>query len=567
MLNQKQPFDTYITTVYKVKVKLLCLSFVSCIHPFIWEAVLRFLSPRDFFSNLRVRLDARYAGDYLHILYKPPALCFRAGRTIQAEPRGAQLIPRCSSHDDVTLSVFSRRRRNSTPEQLTDFGRLLEEVFSPPLDISSPALCGMAMGTRFVPQLWKRSVKYSEGFSTRTQHLVHVETTFSDTEHHYCIIDVTTAFLASPCAVAPAGRCPKCDWEEQGGGRRSWGRDDVDRINPLGLPSADVAHSETTTLRCTKPYKIGTWNVNGLNTGKLDIVKRELNRLNIYILGISEIHWTGNGFINSGEHMVYYSGIDTTRRRGVGFIVNKKIAKATENYQTLSDRIMAIRIRGKPSDITVLQIYSPIADAPEEEVEEFYGELQDALNQTPNMDIIYIIGDFNSKVGTMEEPKIVGRFCLGVRNEAGDRLVQFCQEHRLTITNTWFEQPKRRLYTWTSPSREYRNQIDYILCQKKWQSSILAVKTYRGADCGSDHQLLVATVKLQFCNTKPMAAAKKFDTDKISPSYAVEVNNRFDLFTTKERQPNEMWEEVKACVIETALEHRLLGNKLIWGLP
>ncbi|MBN3288198.1 CFDP2 protein, partial [Polyodon spathula] len=275
---------------------------------------------------------------------------------------------------------------------------------------------------------------------------------------------------------------------------------------------------------------IEDWNVNGLNVGKLDIVKREMNRLNIYILGISEIHWTGNGFFNSGEHTVYYSGNDTTRRRGVGFT-------------------------GKPHDVTVLQIYSPTAVAPEEEVEEFYGKLQDALSQIPNKDIIYIIGDFNSKVGTMAEPEIVGRFGLGVRNEAGDRLVQFCQEHRLMITNTWFEQPKWRLYTWTLPSGEHRNQIDYILCQKKWQSSILAVKTYPGVACGSDHQLLVATVKLKFCNTKQTVAAKKFNTEKISPSYAVEVKNRFNLLTTEERHPDELWEEVKACIIETALEH------------
>ena len=108
-----------------------------------------------------------------------------------------------------------------------------------------------------------------------------------------------------------------------------------------------------------------------------------------------------------------------------------------------------------------------------------------------------IIGDWNAKVGSQETPGVTGKFGLGVRNEAGQRLIEFCQESALVITNTLFQQHKRRLYTWTSPDGQCWNQIDYIFCSQRWRSSIQSAKTRLGADCGSDHELLVEGVKLR----------------------------------------------------------------------
>ena len=90
--------------------------------------------------------------------------------------------------------------------------------------------------------------------------------------------------------------------------------------------------------------------------------------------------------------------------------------------------------------------------------------LQELLELTPKKDALFIIGDWNAKVGSQEIPGVTGKFGLGIRNEAGQRLIEFCQENALVITNTLFQQPKRRLYTWTSPDGQHRNQIDYILC-------------------------------------------------------------------------------------------------------
>ena len=124
------------------------------------------------------------------------------------------------------------------------------------------------------------------------------------------------------------------------------------------------------------------------------------------------------------------------------------------------------------------------------QVERFHEDLQDLLELTPPKDVLFIIGGWNAKVGSQETPGVTGKFGLGIQNEAGQRLIEFCQDNALVIANTLFQQHKRRLYTWTSQDGQHRNQIDYILCSQRWRSSIQLAKTRPGADCGSDHELL-----------------------------------------------------------------------------
>ena len=103
----------------------------------------------------------------------------------------------------------------------------------------------------------------------------------------------------------------------------------------------------------------------------------------------------------------------------------------------------------------------------------------------------------DAKVGSQETPGVTGKFGFGVQNETGQRLIEFCQENILVIANTLFQQHKRRLYTWTSPDDQHQSQIDYILCSQRWRSSIQSAKTRLGADCGSDHELLIAKFRLK----------------------------------------------------------------------
>ena len=117
--------------------------------------------------------------------------------------------------------------------------------------------------------------------------------------------------------------------------------------------------------------------------------------------------------------------------------------------------MISVCFQGKPFNITVIQAYAPISNAEEAEVERFYGDLQDLLELTPTKDVLFIIGDWNEKLGSQEIPGVTGKFGLGVQNEAGQRLSEFCQEKALVIANTLFQQHKRSLYTWTSPDGQY----------------------------------------------------------------------------------------------------------------
>ena len=130
-------------------------------------------------------------------------------------------------------------------------------------------------------------------------------------------------------------------------------------------------------------------------------------------------------------------------------------------------------------------------------------------------DILFIIGDRDAKVGSQEMPGVTDKFHLGVQNEAGHRLTEFCQENTLVIAKTLFQQHKRRLYTWISSDGQYRNQTDYVLCSQRWKSSIQSAKTRPGADCGSDHELLIAKCKLKLKKVGKTTSLFRYDLNQI----------------------------------------------------
>ena len=178
-------------------------------------------------------------------------------------------------------------------------------------------------------------------------------------------------------------------------------------------------------------------------------------RVNVDILGISELKWTGMGEFNSDDHYIYYCGQESQRRNRVAIMVNRRVRNAVLGCNLKNDRMISVRLQGKPFNITVIQVYAPTSNIEETEVEWFYEDLQDPLELTPKKDVLFIIGDWNAKVGSQETPGVTGKFGLGMRNEAGQRLLEFCQENALVTANTLFQQHKRRLYTWTSPCGQH----------------------------------------------------------------------------------------------------------------
>ena len=151
--------------------------------------------------------------------------------------------------------------------------------------------------------------------------------------------------------------------------------------------------------------------------------------VNVDILGISKLKWTGMDEFNSDDHYISYCRQESLRRNGVAIMVNKRVRNAVLGCNLKNDRMISVRFQGKPFDITVIQVYARTSNA---EVERFYEDLQDLLVLTPQKDVLFIIGDWNAKVGSQETPGVTGKFDLGIWKGAGQRLIEFCQENALS---------------------------------------------------------------------------------------------------------------------------------------
>ena len=162
------------------------------------------------------------------------------------------------------------------------------------------------------------------------------------------------------------------------------------------------------------------WNTwNAMNQGKLEVVKQEMARVNIDVLGIIKLKWTGMGEFNSDNHYIFYCGQESLRRNGVAIIVKKRFQNAVLGCNLKNDRMVSLCFQGKPFTITVIQVYAPTSNTEEAEIERFYEDLQDLLELTPKKDVLFIIGDWKAKVESQETPGVTGKFGLGVQNEEG----------------------------------------------------------------------------------------------------------------------------------------------------
>ncbi|XP_064139950.1 craniofacial development protein 2-like [Loxodonta africana] len=299
---------------------------------------------------------------------------------------------------------------------------------------------------------------------------------------------------------------------------------------------------------CKHPLIIGKWNVRSMNLGKLEIIKNGMESINIDILDIRELKWTGIGHFEPDNHIVYYAGNDSLKRNSVAFIVKKNVSRSILKYNAISDRIISTRLQG-PVNTTIIQIYTPTTRAKDEEIEDFYQLLRSEIDRTCNQDALIITGDWNAKVGN-KEGSVVGKYVLGDRNNAADQMIEFCKANDFFIANIFFHQHKRGLYTWTSPDGTHRNQIDYICGKRRWKSSISSVRTKPGTDGGIDHQLLMCKFKLKLKKIRASPREPKYDLEYIPPEFRDDLKNRFDILNTSDRRPDELWNDIKDIIHE-----------------
>ena len=217
--------------------------------------------------------------------------------------------------------------------------------------------------------------------------------------------------------------------------------------------------------------------------------------------------------------------------------------------------MISVHFQGKPFNITIIQVYALTSNAEEAEVEWFYVDLQGLLELTPKRDVLFMIRDWNAKVGSQEIPGVTGKFGLGVQNETRQRLTEFCQENLLVIANTLFQQHKRRLYTRTSSDGQHQNQIDYILYNQRWRSSIQSAKTRPGADYGTDHELLIAKFRLKLKKVGKTTRPFRYDLNQIPYNCTVKVTNKFKGLDLIDRVPEELWMEVHDIVQEAVTKN------------
>jgi exonuclease III len=245
----------------------------------------------------------------------------------------------------------------------------------------------------------------------------------------------------------------------------------------------------------------------------------------LQIVGIAEAHWLGTGhFKTSNNNLIYFSGGDEQTFRGVAILITKQLQTTIMDFSADNNLIIRLKFKAKPQNMNVIQIYAPTASSTEEEIQEFYNKLEITIQDIPNKEITIMCGDFSAKIGNTEQDEyirnVVGKYGIGRRNERGDRLIQFAVENDYTIMNTTFKHHIRRPYTWKSPGDSSRNQIDYFLAKTRWRTTFNTTRTYPGAVCGSDHNLLVAHLRIKLkkkiskCKNTYQKIEKMYDVQK-----------------------------------------------------
>ena len=243
--------------------------------------------------------------------------------------------------------------------------------------------------------------------------------------------------------------------------------------------------------------------------------------------------------------------------KGLAFLVNKSFKDYIVSFHAHSDRIISCILNLKNETIQIVQVYAPTTDYDDETIEQFYDDLEEAIDRKNNAHVI-VMGDFNAKIGKKgkdENNNWIGNHGIGVRNERGERLLDFATENRFFITNTFFEKPASRYWTWDSPGSNYKNQIDFILTTDKmiFQNTEILTRV----DIGSDHRMLRGKVKLnkKLARLKKIHRKKamKIDIQKIEADqskFQIALNNRFALLNDNTPTIEELNEIISESIQE-----------------
>ena len=270
---------------------------------------------------------------------------------------------------------------------------------------------------------------------------------------------------------------------------------------------------------------------------------------------------TGMGEFNSNDHYIYYCGQESVRRNGVAITVNKRVQNVAHGCNLKNDRMISVCFQGKPFNITVIQVYALTRIAEEAEVEWFGEDLQDLLELTPPTRCPFHYSGLECKSRKSRNTWSNRQIWPWITECSRAKANRVLPREHTVIVNPLFQQHKRRPYTLTSPDGQWQNQIYYILCNQRWRSSIQSAITRLGADCGSDHELLIAKFRLKSKKVGKTTRPFSYDLNQILYDYTVEVRNRFKWLDLISRVPDELWMEVRDTVQETGIKTICMEKK------
>ncbi|XP_064651642.1 craniofacial development protein 2-like [Lineus longissimus] len=319
----------------------------------------------------------------------------------------------------------------------------------------------------------------------------------------------------------------------------------------------------TPVLRARKKFLkgyTGTWNVRTLNAdGKIDQLEHEQKCYTWNIIGLAEARLTGVGDSKTPQgNQLFHSGQDKRHANGTTFLIHKDTAGAVMEFKPISDRVIYIRLRVKPFNLSVMQIYAPTTDATDDQLNRFYDAVTATLQGLPNQDIHLLMWEWNAKIGPDAYDQLkgtIGRSGLpdwGLpMTEVCAGLLEFAQFHELTICNTFQAGKLSRKATFHSPNGKTHNMIDYIMVDNRFRSSIKLAKTrtFPGADVGSDLDLVLTALWLKNIEKKQSMRVSynldKLKDNDIAEQFQVEVGGRFAPLLTLELEPEEFQQQVE----------------------
>ena len=310
------------------------------------------------------------------------------------------------------------------------------------------------------------------------------------------------------------------------------------------------------------PLTIGTWNVLSLTSisAKHDELASVISQYKVDILLLTETHWPGTEveILSNGAMIINCGRSDGIRRQGVGLILSKAVKNSLISYNPMSERVMSARIHTRHVNISVVVGYAPTEDSSISDKDQFYNQLTGVLDKVPRQDILLLGGDFNARI-------CGGQSMHSSTNYNGQRLSDMCSLYGLAIGGTIFEHKNIHKGTWRSPDKKTITQIDHLCIGKKWRSSLLDVRAYRGADIGSNHYLVLGRLKVRLSayrnhNTtkKILPALENLRNQTKVPAFYIALTNRF-LALTPEENFDDKWENFKEVVETVSLE--VLGTR------